>query len=601
MVLRIHEPPCNDAHVVCNTMAPKRRNTEDAGVAPQKRSRNSTVTPSSVTSILKANIFGGAAEDAPDQDYATDDPTDYKVNFTDNGTLRAESEARRQWNYVCPTCSQRFNRPCRLETHMRSHNKERPFICTEPGCDKTFPRKDHLQRHLKNAHSDPATERTFTCDWNGCGKSFTSNGRLQRHRDVHESKLYCTGFPPCNEAFRKAKALEAHVKSRHMDVKPFTCSHVDQETGEKCTSGFQSEGALQRHMGRTHADMQEQGHFCMLCATAGVEADTMQTEPVDSFTIPPHLPSFATKGELNVHTAECHPPVCTQCGQKFKTASNLKTHFDTVHGHPQNEAQFPCPRPGCESVFNRKHNLTVHIQTVHDKQFRYSCTSDALQNSKHPDLQAWNGENACGASFKAKSSLDQHVRTNHLGLGNRKQLRKAAKSKKKPEPSMLTMLTGVGYEQGREVPCLVKTCEYRFYMDRDLRRHLLAEHYMPEDEIEEMLRERDAVSGGQFWIGGFDDSLSMLDSATPSMPETPAPYLTEGNMPMLPYSDFKSMDGQNAFFDQQFDQLSLMKDNAEMDMAMGLSHLPPASDAQASLQWDMLAPVEQYNSDLSRG
>ncbi|KAG9187640.1 hypothetical protein G6011_05511 [Alternaria panax] len=577
MALRIHEPPVrNKPRFAGIAMASKRKITEENGLVPQKKSRKS------------------AAEETHEQDYASDDSADYKVNYTDNGMLRAESEARRAWNYVCPTCSQRFNRPCRLETHMRSHNKERPFACAEPGCDKTFPRKDHLQRHLKNAHSDPATERTFTCDWNGCGKSFTSNGRLQRHRDAHDSKFYCTDFPPCNEAFRKAKALEAHVRSQHLEVKPYTCSRVDEETGERCTSGFQTEGALQRHMERVHEYTQEQGHFCMLCVT-GAEPETMQVESGETLTVPTQLPSFATKEELEAHTTECHPPVCTECGQKFKTASNLKTHFDTAHGDPKEQLQYACPRLGCESVFNRKHNLTVHIQTVHDKQFRYSCTSDALQSSKHADLKAWNGENACGASFKAKSSLDQHVRTHHLGLGNRKQLRKAAKSKKKPEPSMLTMLTGVGYEQGREVPCLVKTCGYRFYMDRDLRRHLLAEHNIPEDEIEEMIQERDAVSGGQFWIGGFDDSMNMFDSATPSMPETPAPYFMEGNTSMLPYPDPKGMDTHNGFFDQ----LSLMKDDAEMDMAMGLGHLPPAMDAQEGLQWDMLAPVEQYNSDLA--
>jgi hypothetical protein len=138
-------------------------------------------------------------------------------------------------------------------------------------------------------------------------------------------------------------------------------------------------------------------------------------------------------------------------------------------------------------------------------------------------------------------------------------------------------------------------------MDRDLRRHLLAEHNIPEDEIEELIQERDAVSGGQFWIGGFDDSMNMFDSATPSMPETPAPYFTEGNMSMLPYPDPKSTDTHHGFFDQQFDQLSLLKDDAEMDMAMGLDHLPPAMDAQEGLQWDMLAPVEQYNSDLTHG
>jgi general transcription factor IIIA len=507
--------------------------------------------------------------------------------------MRAESEARRNWNYVCPTCSQRFNRPCRLETHMRSHSKERPFTCTERGCDKTFPRKDHLQRHLKNAHSDPVLERTYICDWHGCGKSFTSNGRLQRHKDVHASKFYCTDYPPCNEIFRKAKGLEAHIKSQHLDIKPYSCTYVNEETGERCTGGFQTEGALQRHVDRTHTGTQEEGHFCMLCMAYGAEEGSMQTQ----------MPSFATKEELDAHTVECHPPVCTECGQQFKNASTLKTHFDNVHAEPGDQPQYPCPRLGCESVFNRKHNLTVHIQTVHDKQFKYICTSDALQNSRQPDLKAWNGENACGASFKAKSSLDQHVRTHHLGLGNRKELRKVAKSKKKPDPSMLTMLTGVGYEQGREVACLVKTCEYRFYMDRDLRRHLRAEHNMSEDEIEEMIQERDALTGGQFWIGGFDDSLNMFDSVTPSMPDTPNSYFMDGAMPMLPYPDHqpKNLDPHNGFFDQQFDHLSLVNEDAEMDMAMGLGELAPATDAQEGLLWDTLALVEQFNSDHNHG
>ena len=539
-------------------------------------------------------------------DSASDASGDDKVNYTDTGERRADSEARRQWNYVCPvhSCAQRFNRPCRLESHMRSHNKERPFACTEPDCDKTFPRKDHLQRHLKNAHSDPAAERTFVCDWTACGKSFTSNGRLQRHKDVHASKFYCTGHPPCNESFRKQKALDAHIKSQHEQVKPYPCTFVDAETGTGCTSGYQTEGALQRHMGKAHSGGQAEEHFCMLCMSPGSDTETIQTESGETITVPTQPLAFATNEELVAHTEEHHPPICSQCGQRFKNTSTLKTHFDTVHADPAKQPRFPCPKPDCDSVFNRKHNLTVHIQTVHDKQFKYFCTSDALQHSKHEDLKAWNGENACGAAFKAKSSLDQHVRTHHLGLGNRKERRKAAKSQKKPEPSMLTLLTGVGYEKGREVPCLVKTCDYRFYMDRDLRRHLRAAHSVPEDEVDEMIRERDAMTGGQFWIGGLDESINMFDSAEPSMPQTPAPYFTDGGIPLMSNNggQRKAMDQQfSAYFDHRFDHLSLLNEDAEMDKAMGLGDLAPATDVQEGLQWDILAPVEQFNIGLNQG
>lgn len=587
-------------------MACKRKSSDEEPPLSRKRSRASTFLFNRRHHLV-ANISQGSATDSPPYvDVHSDDSEDYKVNFTDNGTRRAESEARRQWNYICTVegCHQRFNRPCRLEAHIRSHNKERPFACSAPGCDKTFPRKDHLQRHLKNAHSDPGLERTYICDWPGCDKSFTSNGRLQRHRDVHDSKFYCTAYPPCHEAFRKEKALIAHVKSQHEEVKPYQCTFVDSETGEACTSGYQTESALHRHVYKKHPVDKENGIFCMLCT---------EPEMGDEATDIPKMPiGFATQKELQEHISQYHPPICSECGQHFKTDSTLKSHYDTVHADPAHQPRFPCPKPDCDSVFNRKHNLAIHIQTVHEKQSRYFCTSDALRDSKHDDLKAWNGENACGAAFKAKSSLDQHVRTHHLGLGTRKQLRKAAKSKKKPEASMLSMLTGVGYDKTREVPCLVKPCDYRFYMDRDLRRHLHAAHNLPDDAIEELIAERDALSGGQFWIGGLDESdtfssMGLFDSADPSMPQTPiAPYYVEGAMPpppplMMPHNPAdpsKTLnEAQFPFFnDEKFQDLALLQEDEELDLQMGLGDLAPASDVMDGLLgFDMLAPVGQFN------
>lgn len=413
-------------------------------------------------------------------------------------------------------------------------------------------------------------------------------------------KYYCTAFPPCNESFRKEKALEAHIKTQHEEIKPYPCTFIDPDTSEKCTSSYQTEGALQRHMYKKHPTEKEDGLFCMICAQPGNESELIVSETGDMVEVPTVPLAFATHEDLKTHVAQCHPPVCSECGQHFKSESTLRSHFDTLHADPAHQPRFACPKPDCESVFNRKHNLMIHIQTVHEKRARFSCTPDAQRASKHDDLRNWDGQNACGAAFKAKSSLDQHIRTHHLGLGNRKQLRKAAKSKKKPEASMLSMLTGIGYEKTREVPCVVKTCEYRFYMDRDLRRHLRAAHNMSEDEAEEAITERDALTGGQFWIGGLDDPMGMLDSVEPSMPQTPAPYFVDGGMtfPQNMEGQGKGVDPRFNMFDQQFDGLSLLKEDQEMDLAMGLDDLAPATDIQEGLQWDMgLAPVGQYNID----
>lgn len=405
--------------------------------------------------------------------------------------------------------------------------------------------------------------------------------------------------------------LEAHIKSQHLQVKPYPCTFVDAETGDACTAGYQTEASLRRHMNNVHSEAMEDGHFCMLCTSQDEEQNILDMDYEDAFAISAPPLSFATKGELTAHIEECHPPICSECGQIFKNTSTLKSHWDTVHGDPKQQPQFPCPNSDCGSVFNRKHNLTVHIQSVHNKEQKYFCTSDAQLNSKHDDLKAWNGENACGAAFKAKSSLDQHIRTHHLGLGTRKDLRKASKatkSRKKPDPSMLTLLTGVGYEKGRDVPCLVKTCEYRFYMDRDLRRHLRSAHSLPPDQVELLIAERDALTGGPFWIGGLDDDdnehMNTFDSVEPSMPQTPAmpmplplPYFFEGGVAL--YNGSTTGGGEQqlsgttantigpAFdgFDQQFDDLALGEEDAELDKAMGLHGLSTAMDVQDGLGW----------------
>lgn len=539
-----------------------------------------------------------SAAASPDLGWASDDSADQKVNFTDNGTRRADSEARRQWNFICEVdgCGQRFNRPCRLESHMRSHNKERPFACPEVGCDKTFPRKDHLQRHLKNAHTGSNDQRAYNCDWEGCGKSFTSNGRLQRHMDVHESKFYCTEYAPCHESFRKETALEAHIKSQHLEVKPYPCTFVHPETEEKCTKGYQTDSALQKHMSKAHGTEQEEALYCMLCITSSTEAELMETD-FGTTTIPKNPLSFTTAEDLHAHSLECHPPICPSCGQKFKNDANLKSHTETVHS--DTTPRYPCPNPYCSAFFTRKHNLTVHIQTVHEQQFKYHCTPTAVQSSKHADLAAWPGTNACGHSFKAKSSLDNHIRTHHLGQLNRKERRLAAKSRKKEDPDMLTLLTGVGYEQARDIPCTMQDCAFRFHRDVDVRRHLRAAHALSDDEASAALLERDAAAGGQFWIGGVapgsDIDTALFDSATPSMPCTPLPYFTGAAGGAAGEGECAKANA-NAFFDSRFEQLSLFGEEADMDAVMGLGGLAPAVDAAEGLQWDLLAPVEEYNS-----
>ncbi|KAJ3147543.1 hypothetical protein HDU86_007941 [Geranomyces michiganensis] len=51
--------------------------------------------------------------------------------------------------FRCPHCNKRFLREHDLERHSTVHTKEKNYRCTTPGCDKRFTRPDAVCRHLR--------------------------------------------------------------------------------------------------------------------------------------------------------------------------------------------------------------------------------------------------------------------------------------------------------------------------------------------------------------------------------------------------------------------------------------------------------------------
>ncbi|KAF2403247.1 hypothetical protein EJ06DRAFT_490186 [Trichodelitschia bisporula] len=431
-----------------------------------------------------------------------------------------ESHGGRPLIYYCTEdgCDRVFSRPCRLEEHIRSHNGERPFACHFDGCGKTFQRDYHLSRHVNGAHKNI---RDYFCDREGCDKSFSTAQRLKEHIKRHDKRneFTCTGFPPCGEVFRKRSTLQAHIAAQHHGLKAFECPHNDPITGSPCGSGFNTQGRLNEHIARNHSGPR---YVCTICASHTSIQD-------DGSGKPPHITfQFYRYSDLRAHNEAVHPLSCPHCRTACTSQREMNRHLELQHPEyaptPTLVAQFPCPEEGCDRIFTKYGNLKIHISSVHLKVRGFVCGVTDLSTSKRLEGLQWDPEtDGCLKSYLGKAALEDHVRTEHLGLvrwakrGAQREgdededaeQRPVKKQRRGKAPgltvSAASLLTGVGYEQsGRHISCVIPQCEHRFFREYDLRLHLDTAHGKAKMEVEELIAELRGFDDEIFWIGGVD-------------------------------------------------------------------------------------------------
>ncbi|KAE9982224.1 hypothetical protein BLS_006383 [Venturia inaequalis] len=436
--------------------------------------------------------------------------------------------------YKCTfeNCNRAFNRPCRLEDHIRSHTGDRPFVCQYPDCDKSFTRDSHLARHIKSAHTNV---RNFACTWEGCGKAFATGQRMRGHYASHVKykDFTCTGYAPCKEVFRKKTTLQAHIASVHLGAKPFPCDFLDPHTGETCNKGYNTQGKLNSHISKEHTGVK---HTCPICDNAtptdsgiSMSYDSRGGTPA-STTVSMPAYTFLSHKLLQIHMETCHPLACPHCHSLRISKRDLASHIELDHpeayvpppstsvlnelAEPQT---YPCTYEGCTRVFTKGGNLKVHIRCVHEKSTPFVCNTTDLTTSKRlingsGEHLPWSPEHqGCEQGFGTKAMLENHIRMRHLALGSWDSHLKRLKgvttrgrgggNQKKKEPTAASLLTGGAYqEEGRDLPCLKDGCPDLFFRHYDLRMHCADRHGMAEVEMEERLLERAAQEGGQFWV-----------------------------------------------------------------------------------------------------
>ncbi|CAI7633674.1 unnamed protein product [Penicillium pancosmium] len=556
-------------------MALKRKASLEGEPLPYKRQQQAALD---IEDSIYEEVHSDAEYSAPGTpSLISDDLNETPATPFSTTSSRYPSELK---THYCPFegCTKAFNRPARLQEHIRSHNNERLFQCTADGCDKTFLRASHLTHHVKSAHSGV---RDYVCDRPGCGKSFVTGSRLRRHIAAHDGrdKYRCTEYPPCEETFRKHSTLQKHITCVHLNQKPFPCAHVDPKTGHKCQMAFDTAGHLRAHESRVHT---EKRFSCAECTQN--QEEMMANGGLENFV--EQAVSFPTYASLQEHIRTVHPPKCPKCPIVCSTSRELRRHLEVAHGDVSLDERkvFICTEKDCDRSFTKKGNLTVHIRTVHQGEKRFGCGEVDLSTSKK--VAGWDGV-GCGKRYGSKLALEEHVRTAHLGYPNAKAERRQrlGLSNQKPQPhgiSTLAALTGHGYAQetGRHITCFYDSCEHRFHRDYDLWVHMSAKHSCSEDEIQGLFMQR-ALLADQYGPGGnalgiygleFDSDVTPLahDANTTHDTSMNAPVANPGHP--APESDF------------------FMQDNFPADAGRDVDSMIPSHDDMA-----LVDPVLAYH------
>ena len=321
----------------------------------------------------------------------------HTVATASEASMEAESaEACHQ--FVCPTCTQSFQRAVDLKKHsVEEHSDDRPFQC--PHCPSRYKQKVHLTYHMNNAHS---THKPHHC-------------------------------PVCGDRFKLRVHLKYHVSSKH---------RVEPATVLTRQPRLKGDGVLQAMTLGDLSTPKQVGKDGTRMETAGTTANKDGQNSVMLGTnkqFNKHSKSVGkgnSTGVCDSHVRQklkcgvcgitfssylklwdhwmCAHSTC-QCGEWFEDPSGMDSHRRSAHG-PTKQRYRPFVCVVCGAAFGMTRYLRKHIYKLHKKKEHQQQKGTKRKRGRPPAEGGSRLHYKCGlcdATFSSCSQVEDHWESAH--------------------------------------------------------------------------------------------------------------------------------------------------------------------------------------------
>ncbi|CAG4952165.1 unnamed protein product [Colias eurytheme] len=195
---------------------------------------------------------------------------------------------------------------------------------TEPRCsfcDAPFPNIDALDRHLIQAHAQPAA--AYHCEL--CNRAYSSRALLLRHRALTHTDIRKYPCENCPKVFTDPSNLQRHIRAQHVGARSHACP--------ECGKTFATSSGLKQH---THIHSSVKPFQCKVCFKAYTQFSNLCRHK-------------------RMHVA-CRALVeCGKCGQSFTSYASLTKHkrfCDTATSNVNLRGQLPQGLPQISPIPN---------------------------------------------------------------------------------------------------------------------------------------------------------------------------------------------------------------------------------------------------------